>query len=470
MEYPLDPTREILKWGPTPVYPLLRYDTCATGLFITFPALYPGYSWPKSLVLSNTDRFIWMCEHDEIRAHGEKLFLEMMLPKEKREQVRAAWKRSLAELNRLEDVIGKGVDPFSDADLAAMWTEFHRVTDTFWAHASLPELSNYGSSELLARKLEGIVPSEEIAAAMEVLCAPEGMSFYQEEEIDLAETENVGEHQKKYFWLKNSYANVEVLPLSFFEERKNEIPGDIRKAVSMRLADIHQKKDALQEKYQLPQELRDMGDAIGDGIHWQDTRKKDIWIYLHYEDLMLQEIARRVSADANLLAFAMHEEIPRILAGDMSAESLRPRLVGAGIFAEYGNIELISTEDAAKYWEIYAETKGHEDTSEFRGVIASKGAGAVWGKVRIVLDPHGDVVFTPGDILVTTMTTPEFIFVMKKAAAIVTDTGGLTSHAAIVSRELGVPCIVGTKIATQVLKDGDLVEVDAEKGVVRIIK
>jgi len=59
---------------------------------------------------------------------------------------------------------------------------------------------------------------------------------------------------------------------------------------------------------------------------------------------------------------------------------------------------------------------------------------------------------------------------MKEAGAIITDEGGITCHAAIVSRELGIPCIIGTKIATKVLKDGDIVEVDAGKGVVKIIK
>ena len=65
------------------------------------------------------------------------------------------------------------------------------------------------------------------------------------------------------------------------------------------------------------------------------------------------------------------------------------------------------------------------------------------------------------------MTTPDFVPAMRNAAAIVTDEGGVTSHAAIVSREMNKPCIIGTKIATQVFKDGDVVEVDAEKGVVR---
>lgn len=75
-----------------------------------------------------------------------------------------------------------------------------------------------------------------------------------------------------------------------------------------------------------------------------------------------------------------------------------------------------------------------------------------------------------GDILVAETTGPEMIIACKKAGAIITDEGGTTSHAAVVSREFGIPCIIGTKIATKVLKDGDLVEVDAEKGVVRKLK
>jgi pyruvate,water dikinase len=62
------------------------------------------------------------------------------------------------------------------------------------------------------------------------------------------------------------------------------------------------------------------------------------------------------------------------------------------------------------------------------------------------------------------MTSPDFIPILKKVSAIITDEGGITCHAAIVSRELKIPCIVGTKIATKVLKDGDVVEVDAQKG------
>jgi pyruvate,water dikinase len=75
-----------------------------------------------------------------------------------------------------------------------------------------------------------------------------------------------------------------------------------------------------------------------------------------------------------------------------------------------------------------------------------------------------------GDILVCPMTTPDYVPSMKRARAIITDEGGITCHAAIIARELKIPCVVGTKIATQVLRDGDKVEVDAGKGIIRIIK
>lgn len=72
-----------------------------------------------------------------------------------------------------------------------------------------------------------------------------------------------------------------------------------------------------------------------------------------------------------------------------------------------------------------------------------------------------------GDVLVASLTRPQYIVAMQRAGAFVTDSGGITSHAAILAREMQKPCIVGTGCATKVLKDGDIVEVDAEKGIVR---
>ncbi len=90
--------------------------------------------------------------------------------------------------------------------------------------------------------------------------------------------------------------------------------------------------------------------------------------------------------------------------------------------------------------------------------------GQVEGRVKIVQKRSDLANFNKGEVLVSAMTVPDFIPAMKKAAAIVTDEGGVTCHAAIVARELKIPCVIGTKIATKVFKDGDKVEVDAMKG------
>jgi len=108
------------------------------------------------------------------------------------------------------------------------------------------------------------------------------------------------------------------------------------------------------------------------------------------------------------------------------------------------------------------------DSSTLIGQVGNKGYAK--GIVRIIKRKEQISEAQEGDIIVSTMTTPDFISAMKKAAAIVTDEGGITCHAAIVARELNKPCVIGTKFASQILKDGGMVEVDANKGVVRIIK
>ncbi|MFA6436972.1 MAG: PEP-utilizing enzyme [Candidatus Paceibacterota bacterium] len=119
----------------------------------------------------------------------------------------------------------------------------------------------------------------------------------------------------------------------------------------------------------------------------------------------------------------------------------------------------------------YSELPFEEEKTyfeEIKGTVAN--SGTYKGRVRIILSTEMAKELQNGEILVTTMTTPNLIGVIKRSGAIITDEGGILCHAAIVSRELGIPCIIGTKIATQILKDGDLVEVDANKGMIKILE
>lgn len=106
-------------------------------------------------------------------------------------------------------------------------------------------------------------------------------------------------------------------------------------------------------------------------------------------------------------------------------------------------------------------------TTEVKGMVAYKGK--IRGMARLVFERADIAKVKEGDILITAMTTPNLIDAMHRAAGFVTDEGGITSHAAIVAREFKKPCIIGTKFATQIFKDGDIVELDAKAGIVRKI-
>ncbi|MFC1654023.1 phosphoenolpyruvate synthase, partial [Patescibacteria group bacterium] len=122
----------------------------------------------------------------------------------------------------------------------------------------------------------------------------------------------------------------------------------------------------------------------------------------------------------------------------------------------------ITTMDAVESIGESASIDGTPPKPLVSGAAASPGI--ISGKVKVLKSHKENERVKQGDILVTSMTTPDFVPAMKRAAAIVTDEGGQTSHAAIVSRELGVPCIVGTGQATKKLKPGQLITVDSVKG------
>ena len=116
----------------------------------------------------------------------------------------------------------------------------------------------------------------------------------------------------------------------------------------------------------------------------------------------------------------------------------------------------------------FERTTVNQNVTEIKGQSAYNGV--VRGHVKILYGTRQIEKVNFGDIIVSPMTMPDILPAMQKAAAFVTDEGGIMCHAAIIAREMKKPCIIGTKIATKVLKDGDMVEMDSEKGIVKIIK
>jgi pyruvate,water dikinase len=129
------------------------------------------------------------------------------------------------------------------------------------------------------------------------------------------------------------------------------------------------------------------------------------------------------------------------------------------------HIILTKLEICKKYFEILENSIA---ASEIRGQTASPGK--IIGTAKIILNQNDFIKMETGDVIIASMTRPEYVPIMKKASAIVTDEGGITCHAAIVSRELNIPCITGTQVATRFLKNSDLIDVNADHSLIKIIK
>lgn len=118
---------------------------------------------------------------------------------------------------------------------------------------------------------------------------------------------------------------------------------------------------------------------------------------------------------------------------------------------------------------IFKYPKGKIHNNTLSGKIAY-GEGLRRGRVRVLFKKNDVHLLQKGEVLVAPMTTPDFTTAMKRAAAVVTDEGGITCHAAVVAREMKIFCLTGTHTATSFLKDGDLVEVNADEGIVRVLE
>ncbi len=183
---------------------------------------------------------------------------------------------------------------------------------------------------------------------------------------------------------------------------------------------------------------------------------------------VLEEIGRRLKLNLMEARFMTLDEIKKgLLNKRVDYKNLKTRVNFFAYYLEKDQEKIFVGEKAKRLANKVIRTNLNE-VAELKGQTGC--IGRATGKVKIIIRPKDMAKMQKGDILVSIATDPDIVPAMKKAAAIVTEQGGVTSHAAIVSREMNIPCVIGTKIATKVLKDGDLVEVDANKGVVKLLK
>jgi len=483
----INPKNKLFTWGPIegrPIYNIFYWYRGFVGCTKRFP---PG--WAGFITYFQEEKFWAIADHKQLYDKGEAVFKKYLLNERQFKKNWAEWEKMLISFLAIKkEITAKTklrLNKDELADLIIRWNKIY--ADDFWNIGSLPELANWGGEQLLGSELKKRLKNHpDFYLAMERLAAPEDFSFYQKEELDLLklkavknkkqQAEKLAEHQQKYFWLLNSYYGTKVLPVSYFRKALSAVSAKqaidkIRRIKALRRQAVKQKM-AVIKKFGLPKNILEIARRLAFSVWWQDLRKSYIFQANQLIDLLLTKAAKIFKIDFNELHHYSLNELENLV--------LRNKKVSpAEIIKRQNNFYVyldpkkykethFSGETAEKLARPYIERKVDANLKEFKGLVVNRGK--VKGRVRVLFSPGQAKRMKPGEILVAPMTSPEYIVALRKAAAVVTDEGGMTCHAAIVSRELGIPGIVGTKIATKVLHDGDLVEVDADKGIVNIIK
>ncbi|MBI4448244.1 hypothetical protein HY643_04645 [Candidatus Woesearchaeota archaeon] len=284
----------------------------------------------------------------------------------------------------------------------------------------------------------------------------------------------------QYFYANyDKIANLEKAKEELYKEYGRLTQNQVRDLIKKEKEE--QKKRVLSHKKwfkSLDKKEQKLVNYLQEVIWLRDVRKDVVSKVLTITYRVAQRLFREVDLDERLIPYYSVDEVSRGLGYlTKNKENILKRPAGISMLLtmdsdappefEYGTYELTRDKLEKYYKENLVKTE-IKNLKEISGEVACQGK--VRGHVRIVTNPSKTKNFKQGDILVTAMTRPEFVPLMKKAAAVITDEGGITSHAAIVSRELKVPCIIGTKFSSTILKDGDFVEVDANKGIVRILR
>jgi phosphohistidine swiveling domain-containing protein len=293
------------------------------------------------------------------------------------------------------------------------------------------------------------------------------------------ENQWVEQHMHKYEWMNKEYVGggwSREKWLTLFRDAITAPEGPEQK--------LHELEDNFQrlnkeraeaiEKLNPPQEVRHGLDALAELIAQRDWTKGYMTKALLSYHKLLGEIAKRAGVTWDDILLYSFEEVQALLHNTtLSQEEIGSRKqYGYAVVIKSASFSVVSgKERIAEVIEREQISEPFEKlmhTDNFKGLGASRGV--IRGNARVLEDASRLSELQPGEILVTYMTTIEFTPAFRRAGGVVTDEGGMSCHAAIVSREFRLPCVVGTKVATRIIETGDEIEVDGGLGLVRIIR
>jgi phosphohistidine swiveling domain-containing protein len=400
----------------------------------------------------------------DLETHAETIIKKLEQNPKYLEQLREKYNNEVASAESFFNNIETNCAKMADEEIFKALPEFYKKMDVTNGIAHMIEGISLRLEKEIYAALGKTQSGKELNADFSIIATPLAQSFLSKKEGLLWEIKHAQEKKKlelvrkyikEFFWLKSNFTGSTKL-----EEK--EVLDEAEKLEKFEKPDfskLKEKKETLFKKYSLGEKEKAFLDFASLLTEWQDDRKKNMFRGVFALDAVLDELSKRYNIERKFLQYLLPFEIESAIKNKTVEKIATERIQGC-VFVRYLNKTSFFGE--ADYNEFMKKEQPEKTTEILTGMSASLGTAT--GPVKIVNTMESLAKVQKGDILVASMTRPEYVPAMKKAVAIVTDEGGITCHAAIISRELGIPCVVGTKIATKVLKDGDIVQVKANHG------
>ncbi len=448
-----------------PVY----LNSCAASMSVMNE--YFGFGYSKFICEYKND----YCEYGYLKKDMEKIWMNVkkMLKKDKKYLVNAKnkYEEVFASYEKIfKNIKEEDIAQMSDEDLVKFFKDSIEVMIYSVGIAHILEGVSFELEKEIKDKLFiQIKDKKQFNQYFSQITAPSEMSFFAREEKDFIKIVKsdkkireklLSAHFIKYYWIRNSYVGPQVINRNFLQERIDNY-------------NVKEEQVKKRNKFKISSDINEMVNIINFCTIWQDQRKENILKSISYVGMYINELSHRTKISKRLLGYLGINDIKKLKKiNDLNKiiSELMKRVRGVLFVIDEKGEERLIDENYKKYVKIKKskESLNKEKNVDLHGTTACEGTAI--GKVRICKDIQTINLVESGDVLVTSMTRPEFMPAIKLAAAIITDEGGITCHAAIIARELNIPTIIGTKIATKVLKNGMIVEVKASHGIVKIIK
>lgn len=448
----------------------------------------PGFSMTKLVFWADETKFCWMVDEDELKRNFEYLItVPMSKLRALGTEIRTDHSRFVEFMDRQLETDRKScsMPELKQILLNCLSLAYPLIGKNFLTIDAFDTFSTFSIKRLVRNRVGQKWSDKELDEKITELTKPLFATYALEEENEILRAASAVKQRtgpeaekqlqqaahylrKKYWWAQLGWEPAQArTPDDFVELIRQAMKSSVReleertRLFDTKIRDQTNIRNRLIAEHGL-EDARHLLELVDWTASLLDIRKQSQLMATWLTYRIIEQTGQKTNLPFELVSQATPSELIAILDGKPATQAqwkARKKAYFYGFLS--GKEEYLGGSKARSRIRDVSVTP--EKVADFQGLIANKGVTA--GIVRICFGGQdAQQKVQKGDILVTGMTTPDFVPAMKRAGAIVTDEGGMTCHAAIISRELNIPCVVGTRIATKILHDGERVEVNANHG------